>query len=239
MGWLGLRYQTEAARGQFTKSLATPQLAWAIAVDASRRDALSQRFMTSLLLSIGRFPWLWHDELDQEPLEEFQRRIKAQLGNIPQPRSLLKPHQLIAHLMKQDLFGQRSRYKDKAKNYPIRFRLTLKEFWINPKKHLQVWEDSYHRKLEGFLREIAEEVILAMVSQYQRVLDRKRSIEEKDRAQRKENARKEQKRIQDIHQARFQKFLDDAAAYRQACDIREFVVQVLDSNNNSSNQDRR
>ncbi len=73
LGWLGIRYQKEADKARFRKSLATPQLAavlfaWAIAVDVGKRDVLSQRFLLSMLLSMGRFPWLWHDDLDQEVL---------------------------------------------------------------------------------------------------------------------------------------------------------------------------
>ena len=60
--------------------MATPQLAatlfaWALAVDVDRRDAFHQRFLVSLLLSMGRFPWFWHDDLDKDELYQYLKGI--------------------------------------------------------------------------------------------------------------------------------------------------------------------
>ncbi len=80
LGWLGIRYQLEENQEHFRETMATPQLsavlfAWAIAVDVSKRDAFSQRFLLSMLLSMGRFPWLWHDGLDQEEIYSHLKKI--------------------------------------------------------------------------------------------------------------------------------------------------------------------
>jgi hypothetical protein len=74
--------------------------------------------------------------------------------------------------------------------------------------------------------------------QYRNLVERKAELEEKERQRIETEARLERERVERLRQARIQRLLDEAAAHRQACDIREYVGRVLTSLPMSSPGDR-
>jgi len=118
-----------------------------------------------------------------------------------------------------------------------RFRLAVGHSWHRHGPEPLVWEDSSERDLESMLPEIVLELILMgerqyrghTEYQYQNLVDRKAELEEKERQRIEAEARLERERVERLKQARIQRLLDEAAAHRQACDIREYVDRVLTS----------
>ena len=132
-GWLGIRYQKEEDKEQFRQSLASTQLAatlfaWAMAIDFNNRDIFTQRFLSTLLLSMGRFSWLWHDDLDKEEIYFYLKKIiqetstnsevdidinslhKKRISLLRQGISLAN---IDAYLSKQNLVTLRNQLNDK------------------------------------------------------------------------------------------------------------------------------
>lgn len=129
--------------------------------------------------------------------------------------------------------------KAKAKKGPTRDRLklTVGHSWHRHGPDPLVWEDSAEQDLESMLPEIVLELILMgerqyrghKAYQYQYLVDRKAELEEKERQRIETEARLERERKERLKQARIQRLLDEAAAHRRACDIREYVSCVLAS----------
>ena len=127
-----------------------------------------------------------------------------------------------------------------------RFKLTVGHSWHRYGPEPLVWEDSAEKDLESMLPEIVLELILMgerqyrghKEYQYRNLVGRKAELEEKERQRIETEARLERERVERLKQARIQRLLDEAAAHRQACDIREYVGRVLTSLPMSSPGDR-
>ena len=96
------------------------------------------------------------------------------------------------------------------------------------------WEDKEKTKLEKHLTEIVVELIVSGERQYREqrqrhyewMLERKAALIEENRKRKEEAERRERERLAALEQARIDRLLGDAAAFRQATDIRAFVVEV-------------
>lgn len=118
-----------------------------------------------------------------------------------------------------------------------RFRLTVGHSWDRSGPAPMVWQDTEERDIESLVPEIVLEVILMGERQYRdhkhyqykSLVERKAKLEEAERQRIEAQARMERERIERLRQARVQRLLDESAAYRQACDIRGYVNQVLAS----------
>lgn len=133
VGWLGVRYKQAKDKNKFVLAISSPQLAatlfaWAIAVDMEIGGAYAQRFLSSLLLSMGRYPWLWHDGINQDDLYIHLMKIledspcgvdgMVDIESLHQQRiSLLRQGVALAQmenaLSHQDIIHLRDRIKNK------------------------------------------------------------------------------------------------------------------------------
>ena len=83
-GWLGIRHRRAKDPDKFVRAISSPRLAatlyaWVLAIDLEGGgDVYLQRFLLSLLLGMGRYPWLWHDGLDEEEIYAHLRKILAE-----------------------------------------------------------------------------------------------------------------------------------------------------------------
>lgn len=136
-----------------------------------------------------------------------------------------------------ELINEGRRVKKKQGRPQDRFRLTIKERWQSKNHNLCIWEDRGDAKLETVLRDIAEELVLAGERHYreykeyrhQWLLERRQTLEEEERQRIETEARLERERLEKLRRERIQRLLDEASAYRQACDIRDYVDRVLET----------
>ena len=80
VGWIGRRYRQAEDKKHFVSALSSSQLgatlyAWAGAVDLQDKNPNTQRFLMSILVSIGRYPWLWYEGIDEEEIYEYLMKI--------------------------------------------------------------------------------------------------------------------------------------------------------------------
>ncbi|TNC45242.1 hypothetical protein FHG66_20260 [Rubellimicrobium rubrum] len=98
------------------------------------------------------------------------------------------------------------------------------------------WIDEADRKLEACMTEVAVEVVVTaelkyreqVLRQHQHRAERKAALEEAERKARIEAEHQERERQERLAQARIDRLLGDAAAFRQASDIRAFVAVVTE-----------
>ncbi|MEW8349345.1 MAG: hypothetical protein AB2687_13645 [Candidatus Thiodiazotropha taylori] len=137
------------------------------------------------------------------------------------------------------------RLKDQKVNTCVRLKLTLGHGWHNHCPEPLVWEDCAEKDLESLLPEVVIELILMgerqyrshKEYQYQYILERKAELEENERQRIETENQLELERVERLKQARIQRLLDDAAAHRQACEIRDYVGRVLTLISKSSSCD--
>lgn len=122
----------------------------------------------------------------------------------------------------------------KEKRTPERLRLRLLP-WGRDSSASKSWEDRDGSPLESQLADVVTSLIVAgevkyrdlMQHQYKWLIERKRQEEEEAHRAREEAARRERERILKEQQARVDRLLGEAAALRQATDIRAYVETVL------------
>ncbi len=132
--------------------------------------------------------------------------------------------------------GER-RSKAKGGRAVDRLQITVGSSWAQEDAGRATWKDKNEAKLESFVMDIVEEVILAGERQYregkerryQWTLDRQRQLEEAERQRKETEARLERERLERIEKARLQRLIDDAQSHRQAREIRQYVRHVLTS----------
>ncbi len=96
------------------------------------------------------------------------------------------------------------------------------------------WRDDESGKLEGRIAEIAIEVVLtaellhrdSALRHYQWCAERKAELEDKERKRKLEAERAEVERRKRFEQARIDRLLQDAAAFKQAHTIRKYVESI-------------
>lgn len=96
------------------------------------------------------------------------------------------------------------------------------------------WEDQEKTKLESHLTDIVVELIVSGERQYREnqqrhyewMVERKANLIENIRKRKEEAERQERERQAALEKARVDRLLGDAAAYRQATDIRTFIADV-------------
>jgi hypothetical protein len=99
---------------------------------------------------------------------------------------------------------------------------------------IKSWQDDEEGKLESKLTDAAIEIVLAaevqyregVVRQYEWRVKRKAEIEQEIIKRRIEAERAEKERLRRLEQARVDRLLQDAAAFRKAEDIRSYVHEV-------------
>ncbi len=117
-------------------------------------------------------------------------------------------------------------------------KLRLKLGWHQPPADMvSSWEDQDNNPLEDQLYEIALGLIIAGERAYRANLEyrhqwraeRKRELEEKIRREHEERLRKEREHREKLEKARRDRLLSQAAAWRQAADIRAYVRAFVES----------
>ena len=128
---------------------------------------------------------------------------------------------------------QNRRAPDKKADKHTSLRLSILEAFGSDKERMS-WQDD-ENTLESKLTEIATEVVLTAERkvredadyQYRWRIKEKARLEEEDRRRRVEAERAERERRAKLEQARLDRLAKDAAALRQASDIRNYVEAVI------------
>lgn len=97
-----------------------------------------------------------------------------------------------------------------------------------------IWEDQEKNKLENHLTDIVVELIISgerrlraiQQHQYEWMVERKIKLVEEIKKRKEEAEKKERERLIALEQARIDRLLGDATAFRQANDIRSFITEV-------------
>lgn len=126
--------------------------------------------------------------------------------------------------------------RGKAPQTGPRLRLTVKgRTWLKEGGADVAWEDDDAGKLETQLTTICEEILVAGERQYREealhryhwARERKQELEEADRQRQEAEERREHERLEQLARDRLQRLLDDAAAHRQATEVRQYVDTVV------------
>lgn len=107
-------------------------------------------------------------------------------------------------------------------------------YWAGSPVTGNSWEDSDDGKIESHLTDIVVALIVTGETQYRDklkwhhewVLKRKSELEEEARCRKEEEERSERERVARFEQARVDHLLQDAAAWRQSAEVREYVAAV-------------
>lgn len=129
------------------------------------------------------------------------------------------------------------RYPQKKSDDP-KARLVLKLGWHQPPDDIvSLWQDQDDQPLEERLHEIAVGLLVAGERAYrsnaeycyQWQVDRKRDLEEKLHREQEERLRKEREHREKLEKARRDQLLSQAAAWRQASEVRAYVRAFMES----------
>lgn len=137
-----------------------------------------------------------------------------------------------------DVAGADRRRYPKPKNDDPKARLVLKLGWHEPPDDIVTsWQDEDGNPLENRLHEIAVGLLIAGERRYRssaeychrRQVERKQELEEKIRREHEERLRKEREQREKLEKARRDQLLAQAAAWRQASEIRAYVQAFIES----------
>ncbi len=123
----------------------------------------------------------------------------------------------------------------KSSSERLRFQITS---WHSDTNVRKSWEDDDNAKIENQLSDIVVELIVAGESQYREWLQRqyqwhleeKARLEEAERRRKEEEERRERERQIQAQKERVERLLNEAAALRQADEIRSYVEAVRAAN---------
>lgn len=223
---------------RFSRSLEKlhPQIAWLLDEDERKR----QKYKDSL------YKASWEQTQFDSPIERRRLRILnslflalAQLGAKPTVRgdkardvSVRVGEEYVSLTLDDPAALVPSRRPSKSKSRPNQLRLEVSS---SPLPGVQTkWEEATEGSLSNHLSEIVASVLIAgelryrehLEREYRWRVERKAELEEEARQQRAEEERLARERQRKAEKARLDRLLADAAAWRQASEVRAFVAAV-------------
>jgi len=131
------------------------------------------------------------------------------------------------------IFQDRSYYYEPCRKPSGRMRVAIAS-WRSSNRIRQSWEDTKGTPVETAVADIVVELIVSAERQYREGAEhwyeyqvrRKAELIEEARCRKEEGERKERERLARLEQQRIERLLADAAALRQARDIRAYVREV-------------
>lgn len=197
----------------------------------------------------SRFPSSWDDPLFDDAFETRRLRVlnaiitaleKADMKPSVQGRyarnlsvginDINVQFTLDATTQKDDPFRDASIHTRGSSNI-LKFQILS---WGPSSSVRMSWEDKDKTKLESYLTDIVVELIVSGERQYRKsrqglyewMVERKANLLEEIQKRKEEAERKERENLAALEKARVDQLLGDAAAFRQAADIRAFVADV-------------
>ena len=177
------------------------------------------RILNSLFLAVGRMngkPSFYGHEARECHVSFYQQHVRITLDQPKQKQS-----------------SRRGNVTTSSGSNDRKLSLSIHE-GPNTETALRAWQDCDGGKLETQMTEVAIEVVLTAeiryreraIHQYQWRVERKAELEEEERQRKLEAERAEKERQKRIEQARIDRLLRDAAAFRQAGEIRKYVETI-------------
>jgi hypothetical protein len=205
----------------------------------------------------SEFAWSWDRPLFDSALERRRLRILnaiflalARCGMKPTLRGreardlgVQVGHTHVSFTLESVTKPARAGRTDSAKAKPSRERLQLQiKTWAWADDARKTWEDYEEANIEHHIEHIVVELIVAGEIQYrelvkhrhQCLVERKAELEEQARRQKEEEERRERERLVKEQKERVDRLLSEAAALRQAAEIRSYVDAVRIANASAS-----